>query len=264
MTLAKYNDIDLSKWKDYSDVLTDSLWIINKRDTTGVHSGYYHGNFVPQIPHQLLIRYTKAGDWILDPFMGSGTTLIEAQRMGRNAIGVELQKSVAAEADSRIKIEARQDLISKVIVGDSKTLDLESVLIELGINAVQFVIMHPPYWDIIKFSDDLNDLSNSKSLESFLCDFDKVIENSTRYLEKGRYCAVVIGDKYSRGQITPLGFYCMNLFLKRGFILKAIVIKNFEETKGKANQKNIWRYRALANDFYLFKHEYIMVFKKAI
>ena len=50
--------------------------------------------------------------------------------------------------------------------------------------------------------------------------------------------------------------------MQRGFKLKAILVKNFEETKGKSNQKAIWRYRALASDFYIFKHEYIMVFKK--
>ena len=42
--------------------------------------------------------------------------------------------------------------------------------------------------------------------------------------------------------------------MMRGFKMKAILVKNFDETKGKANQKAIWRYRALASDFYLFKH----------
>lgn len=83
--MGKYNDLDLSQWREYTDIETDSLWIIDKRDNSGAHSGHYHGNFVPQIPHQLFSRYTKKGDWILDPFMGSGTSLIEAQRMGRNS-----------------------------------------------------------------------------------------------------------------------------------------------------------------------------------
>ena len=122
--------------------------------------------------------------------------------------------------------------------------------------------MHPPYWDILKFSDRPDDLSNAKTLEDFLQALGQVIDNTTKPLEKNRYCALVIADKYANSQIVPLGFYCMNLFLERGFIQKAILVKNFDETKGKANQQGIWRYRALASDFYIFKHEYIFIFKK--
>lgn len=93
--------------------------------------------------------------------------------------------------------------------------------------------------------------------------FGQVIDNTVPFLEKNRYCAVVIGDKYANSEIVPLGFHCMNLFIQKGLKLKAILVKNFEETKGKANQKAIWRYRALASDFFIFKHEYIFVFKNA-
>ena len=260
--MAKYNDIDPQKWKEYDDVETDSLWLIDKRDNSGAHTGDYHGNFVPQIPHQLFTRYTKKGDWILDPFMGSGTSLIEAQRMGRNSIGIDLQPEVVREAYDRIQTEQRDDCTVKVAVGDSRTLPMEKLLQSVGIKNVQFVILHPPYWDIIKFSEKEGDLSNSTSLDTFLQSFGEVIDNSTRYLEKNRYCACVIGDKYANSQVIPLGFHCMNQFIEKGFLLKAILVKNFGETKGKANRQGIWRYRAITNDFYIFKHEYIFVFKK--
>ncbi len=260
--MAKYNDLDMSVWKEYDDIYTDTLWMIDKRDNSGVHNGNYHGNFVPQIPNQLFRRYTKKGDWILDPFMGSGTSLIEAQRLHRNSIGVDLQESVAMEALERIKIEKNDNCTGRVCIGDSRHIDLNKTLANIGVEKVQFVIMHPPYWDILKFSDDDNDLSNSESLEHFLENFGQVIDNTCQHLEKNRYCAVVIGDKYANSQIVPLGFHCMNLFLQRGYTMKAILVKNFEDTKGKSNQKAIWRYRALASDFYIFKHEYIFVFKK--
>ena len=261
--MSKYNDLDMKNWKEYSDIYTDSLWIINRRDNSGAHKSKYHGNFVPQIPHQLLSRYTKKGDWVLDPFMGSGTTLIEAQRMERNSIGIELQKTVAEEAETRIQTEAKKGISSIVINDNSKSVDLEEVLKEHGTSSVQFVMFHPPYWDIIKFSENSEDLSNCSSIESFKNDFGAVIDNCTRYLDNNRYCGIVIGDKYSDSQITPLGFICMNLFLERGFILKAIIVKNFGDTEGKSNQQAIWRYRAMSADYYVFKHEYIMVFKKS-
>lgn len=252
----------MSKWKEYDDIKTDSLWIIEKRDNSGAHSGHYHGNFVPQIPHQLFSRYTKKGDWILDPFMGSGTSLIEAQRMGRNSIGIELQHDVAEEAYDRIVTEKNDSVKAKVVVGDSQVCNMNDIMKSVDIDKVQFIIMHPPYWDIVKFSDNPNDLSNCISIDSFLTSFGNVIDNTINILEKNRYCAVVIGDKYANSQIVPLGFLCMNLMIEKGLRLKAILVKNFDETKGKSNKYGIWRYRALASDFYIFKHEYIFVFKK--
>ena len=62
--MAKYNDLDMKRCKEYEDISTDTLWIIDRRDNSGAHSGKYHGNFVPQIPNQLFRRYTKKGDWV--------------------------------------------------------------------------------------------------------------------------------------------------------------------------------------------------------
>lgn len=260
--MGKINDLDMSKWKELTDVWTDSLWIIPQRDNSGAHDGHYHGNFVPQIPHQLLMRYTKAGDFVLDPFAGSGTTLIEAQRMGRNSIGIELQPSVAAEAINRIHSESKDCIVADTFVDDSRVFDTRRILNTYKIDNVQFIIYHPPYWDIIKFSEDENDLSNSETLNEFIDNFRQVVRNTSAILEKGRYCAVVIGDKYANSQLIPLGFYCMQAMQQEGLTLKATIVKNFEETKSKANQKALWRQRALQNGLYLFKHEYIFVFKK--
>jgi DNA modification methylase len=127
---------------------------------------------------------------------------------------------------------------------------------------VQLVIMHPPYHDIIKFSDDPRDLSNAPSVEVFLEGFGKAVDNTVPFLDKGRYLVLVIGDKYIKGDWIPLGFLTMNEVMKRGFSLKSIIVKNFEETSGKRNQKELWRYRALVGGFYIFKHEYVFLLRK--
>lgn len=260
---SQVNDINLNRWKEYTDILTDSLWVLPKRDTTGAHLGWYWGNFVPQIPHQLMLRYTKKGDWVLDPFVGSGTTLIECRRLGRNGIGIDLNADVTSRAAELVGREKnRHSITTKIVTGDSRTIDCQTTLERFGINQVQLLLMHPPYHDIISFSENKHDLSNAATIEQFMSMFGEALDNVGPVLERGRYFALVIGDKYSKGEWVPLGFYCMNEVLKRGYTLKSIVVKNFEETRAKRDQKQLWRYRALVGGFYIFKHEYIFLFKK--
>jgi len=261
---SKINDINLNRWKEYEEIFLDSLWVVPKRDSSGVHMASYWGNFIPQIPQQMLLRYTKKGDWVLDTFVGSGTSLIECKKLGRNGMGIELSSEVAQKARDLIdKQYSEFNVSTEIVVGDSKNIDISSKLKNHNIKQVQLLIMHPPYHDIIKFTDDDRDLSNTQSTDDFLSMFGEVVENATPLLEKGRYFALVIGDKYSKGEWIPLGFYCMREVLNRGYTLKSIVIKNFEDTKGKRNQKSLWRYRALVGGFYIFKHEYIFIFKKS-
>ena len=166
---SKINDINLNRWKEYQEILTDSLWILEKRDTSGAHIGSYWGNFIPQIPNQLMLRYTKKEDWVIDPFVGSGTTLIECRRLGRNGIGVELNSEVAKEAKNLIKKESNTyNVNTEVITGDSRKVGLKETLGKFGIKQVQLLIMHPPYHDIIKFSRNSNDLSNAGTVEEFI------------------------------------------------------------------------------------------------
>ena len=54
----KLNDLDLKNWKAYENIITDSLWLIDKRDSSKFNSGWYWGNFIPQIPQQMMLRYT--------------------------------------------------------------------------------------------------------------------------------------------------------------------------------------------------------------
>jgi len=257
------NDLNLRRWKEHDEVLTDSLWILPRRDSTGGHSAWYWGNFVPQIPHQLMLRYTKAGEWVLDPFAGSGTTLLECVRLGRNGLGIELNPTVAKKTKTAIQsASSRSASRVHIEVGDSSSIPFRKTLTELGVGTVQLVILHPPYHDIIRFSKNKRDLSNARSTRDFLKLLGKVVDNSLRVLDGGRFLALVIGDKYNNREWTPLGFLAMNEVLKRDCSLKSIVVKNFDQTAGKRTQGALWRYRALAGGFYVFKHEYIFIFQK--
>lgn len=265
--MSKINDLDLKDWKNHKEIITDSLWLIPERDNSGAHTGKYWGNFIPQIPRQMMLRYTKRGDVVLDTFLGSGTTLIECKQLGRHGIGVELIPEVVEEAKKQIALEGNGfDVITKVVQGDSQLLEtrqtVEKILKELGKKQAQLLVMHPPYHDIIKFSNDPRDLCNAKTTEQFLMWFQNVVENFSQLLESGRYLALVVGDKYTTGKWIPLGFYTMQKVLDCGYDLKSLIVKNMVGNRAKRNQEHLWRYRALVGGFYIFKHEYVMVFRK--
>lgn len=261
-----YSDINLKQWRDYSHVKTDTLWEFPTRLKEGGHSNEYHGNYIPQIAQQLYERFTKKGDVVLDLFFGSGTSGIEAINMQRRCIGVEL-KDELAEAVSE-KFTPKQLVTDvNIICADSTSQEakdkIQARLDIMGEKKAQFLVLHPPYDDIIKFSDKKEDLSNCSNTEEFYDLFEKVAKNGYDLLEKGRFAALIIGDSYKNSQIQPLGFECMRRMNNLGFITKSIIVKDIQgNEKAKGKTANLWRYRALAGGFYIFKHEYVMIMQK--
>lgn len=261
-----YNDIDLNNWKLYSHIKTGSLWEFSSRDKSNGHSYDYHGNYIPQIATQLFERFTKKNDVILDLFFGSGTSGIEALNMERRCIGVELKEDMVDYVSKKF---TKRELVSKmnIICADSASLSakekIEARLEIMGKKAAQFLVLHPPYDDIIKFSDKKEDLSNCATTEEFYELFKKVAKNGYDLLEKKRFAALIIGDKYANSRLVNLSFECQKRMEELGFITKAVIVKNITgNEKAKGKQANLWRYRALAGGFYTFDHEYIIIFQK--
>lgn len=262
----KHNDLDIENWKN-SDINTDSLWLIKERDKSGKHKNIYHGNFIPQIPNQLIRRYTKKDEIVFEPFMGSGTTLFECEKLGRKYIGLDINPEIVDYVREKMQSENENNdfFINECDSVNSQQMenDLTLAFQKFSKKSVQFVLMHPPYLDIVKFTENPNDLSQINNLKEFIKKFKVVCENSLKYLDKNRYFAIVVGDVYKNSEVNPLAFYCMDM-IKRHFKvkLKGIIVKNIEGNRGKIGQNNIWKYRALKSDYFIFKHEYIYVFKK--
>ena len=261
-----YNDINLNKWKNYPDVKTDTLWLFATKMKTDAFENEYHGCYIPQIAQQLLQRYTKKGDVVLDLFFGSGTTGVEALKAKRRCIGVELKKDLVDAVSERF---TSKQLVTdmNLICGNSADFNVQDKvkarLEVMGEEKAQLLILHPPYDDIIKFSNEEGDLSNCEDTEEFYDLFEDVAKNGYDLLEKGRFAALIIGDSYKNSEVQPLGFECMQRMKNVGFKLKSIVVKDIQgNEKSKGKDANLWRYRALAGGFSIFKHEYIFIFQK--
>ena len=227
-----------------------TVWSFPERGSWATHSGKYRGNWSPYIPRNLILRYSKPGDWVLDQFMGSGTTLVEAKLLNRNAVGVDINPQSVSISETNLYFQCNTK--SKIFVRKGSATDL----FFLKDNHIDLICTHPPYADIIKYSEEIEDDISLLDIEDFLVKMDMVAAESFRVLKKGKICAVMMGDIRKKGDVIPLGFQVMECFLRAGFSNKENIIKE----QHNCLSTDYWSNRN--NDFLLLAHEYIFVFKK--
>ena len=165
------------------------------------------------------MRYSKPGDWVLDQFMGSGTTLVEAKLLNRNAVGIDINPQSISISETNLQFQCETN--SKIFIRKGNATDLHFI----KDSSIDFICTHPPYADIIKYSKDISGDISLLGMEEFLKEMYKVAKESYRVLKKGKMCSVMIGDMRKNGKVVPLGFSVMECFLQAGFVNKEIIIK---------------------------------------
>ncbi|SCY23873.1 DNA methylase [Butyrivibrio hungatei] len=227
-----------------------TIWSFPDRGEWATHSGKYRGNWSPYVPRNLLLKYSKEGDWVLDQFVGSGTSLVEAKLLNRNAIGVDINTNALLLSENNLKFES--DSKSRIVLKEGTAENLDFI----KDNSIDMICTHPPYADIIKYSSGiLGDISLLK-YDDFLASMNKVASEANRVLKKNRICAFMIGDIREHGYVRPLGMDAMQIFIDNGFKLKEIIIKEQHNCRSTA----YWERKK--RSFYLLAHEYIFVLEK--
>ena len=136
--------------------------------------------------------------------------------------------------------------------GDARNLDF------IPDDSIDLICTHPPYANIIKYSDGIeNDLSQLK-VKDFLKEMKKVASESYRVLKKDKFCAVLMGDTRQKGYMIPMSFEVMRIFEDAGFKLKELIIKEQHNCKA----TGYWKTNSVKYNFLLIAHEYLFVFKK--
>ena len=233
---------------------TTTVWSFPERGGWATHRPTYRGNWAPQIPRNLILKYTKEGDLVLDPMVGAGTTLIEARLLNRNAIGIDINSQAIKLSEESLKFEAKNKAKQECYIGDTRKLE------KIASNSIDLIATHPPYLNIIRYSETplASDLSNISSLSKFLSEFEPVVKELYRVLKPDHYCAILIGDTRRHRHYVPLAFNVMKLFLKNGFILKEDIIKIQHNCQATPR----WTAAVKKYDFYLIMHEHLFVFRK--
>ena len=227
-----------------------TVWSFPDRGSHATHSGKYRGNWSPYVPRNLILRYSNPGEWVLDQFMGSGTTLVEAKLLNRNAVGVDINpQSVSISKDN---LNFQCETSSKIFTKNGNATNLHFI----KDNRMDFICTHPPYANIIQYSKGLDGDISSLNVDEFLIEMQQVAKESYRVLKKEKMCAVMMGDIRKSGKVVPLGFRVMECFLQAGFVNKEIIIKE------QHNCRSTEYWKKQNNNFLLLAHEYIFVFQK--
>lgn len=227
-----------------------TIWSFPDRGKWATHSGKYRGNWSPYIPRNLILRYSKKNDWVLDQFLGSGTTLIEAKLLGRNAIGVDVNQESVNLSNSNLNFSCQEQPQIYTKTGNARNLTF------IRSESMDLICTHPPYADIIRYSKGVPEDISYLSYDDFLKAIIDVAKESFRVLKNNGICSFMIGDIRKNGYVLPLGMNVMQKFIDAGFVLKEIIIKEQHNCRS----TDYWERKE--RSFLLLAHEYIFVLEK--
>lgn len=255
--LKKPKRIKYWKPKNFREETT-TVWSYKQRGDWATHDGRYRGNWSPYIPRNVILKYTKPGDVVLDFFVGGGTTAVEAKLLGRKCIARDINPTCVGLTLENLKFMPPQTLFPFLIYEPDVSVGDARVLSGISDNSIDLICAHPPYAGIINYSSNIGgDLSNL-SIENFLNEMKKVAKESYRVLKPGKKCAILIGDTRRHKHVIPIGFQTITVFLEAGFKLKELVIKRQHNCK----TTGFWYEKSTKYNFLLLAHEYLPIFEK--
>ena len=248
----KLNDLDGKKWIKFTKSwsvydskgnkvsnynrpenrkVTNKSWFIHVPPPRENDKIKHPASFPESLIKEFILFFTKKGDWVLDPFLGSGSTLIAAYETGRNAVGIEISEYWAEISRKRLKIVREQAKMDKfltgeetqqiIIVGDSREID--EIWKNYNLPKIKYTITSPPYWNQLKrnyirqkkrveqglptiYSTDPRDLGNIDDYAQFLLEqkliFDKIYDITV----DGGYLTIITNNIYADGRLYPLAF----------------------------------------------------------
>lgn len=260
MRLKRFNDLDGKTWTRYSI----SVWDIVK---TPEEAALKHPAMFPvKLCERLIEIYTHKGDIVLDPFMGSGSTLLAAASLGRKGIGIDVNEEFVSLAKNRLNLlETIEDNLKPEIYCDTA----ENLLKYVGESTVDLVLTSPPYWNIHRrkrtadykeprpYSELERDFGNIEKYEDFMNALKDVFSKVKIVLKPKGHCIIIVMDIRVGSQFIPFHMDIARMMMELGYKFEDIIIWN------RAAEYNNLRPLGYPYQFIVNKvHEYIMIFRK--
>jgi len=218
--------------------------------------GNYPGRFAPSIPRILIKKYTNEGDMVIDPFVGGGTTAVEAKKAKRNFIGMDINPEAIKLTKKKLThINSMPNHICEVILSDARKLFMTD-------KSVDLIITSPPFYNLIKFNKNDSCLSNSSNLVEYKSQLSVCFKEMFRVLKNNKWCCVVISDSIKGWNFYPLGYHIQAILENVGFAIQRVIIHIQSRTDSFLFGNEKVKERVLEKGLFLIAHEYIIICQK--
>jgi len=222
----KLNNLTGKEWIKFT-----KSWFIHTPKRRKENEILHPAKYPESLIEEFIGFFSKEGDWVFDPFLGTGSTLIAAGNTNRNGAGIELMKKYFNTSVKRIKeAEYKTELIP--ILGSSD--NLKKLLNQtVGERLFDFIITSPPYWNQLernnirqknrkesgldtRYSKKKEDLGNIKEYEDFIEKQARIFDEVFDITKPGGYLTVITNNVYFDSRLYPLAFDTAISLTKRG------------------------------------------------
>lgn len=200
----KLNTLSGNEWIKFT-----KTWFIHNPPPRKLGEMLHPAKFPETLIAEFIEFFTKHGQIVLDPLLGTGSTLVACDMTGRIGIGVELEEKWAKIAKTRTK--------QTVILGDARDID------KMKIPKVDFVITSPPYWSQLKrasirqkersdlgipteYSEDTRNIGNIDDYNKFIEEQKRIFEKVYDLVKAGGYLVIITNNVFFEGRLYPLAF----------------------------------------------------------
>jgi DNA modification methylase len=259
------NDLTGTEWIKFT-----KSWNVYRPRSREASEKAHPAKFPEELVEDFVGFFTQEGEWVLDPFLGTGSTLVGCRSLGRNAVGIELTEQYADVARERARQQSLNPVELEVVNDDARAAisDLE--------REFDYCVTSPPYWNMLgrsrggveseqqqreqegldtEYSDSEDDLGNVEAYDAFLDELEGVFLDVHDVLKDGAYLTVVVQNvRTPDGEMKPLAWDLADR-LRDPYVLKQEKLWLQDDT-----QLGIWGYPSeyVSN----VAHHYCLVFEK--
>jgi len=225
--------------KDYRPaIISTTLWDYHKQSygVTPKGNNKYPGVTPAFIIYNLVWRYTKPGDLVLDPMAGSGTTIDVCKEERRRVIAFDI-------------VPTREDIIQ----ADARKLPIEDSIVDL-------VFIDSPYGDNIRYNEHPDNIGHIPATdEKFYDELEKVMVECYRVMKEGAVMGWLIGDQWAKKVFVPVGFKIYEQLIKYFEPIDIICVVRRNQT----SNTPFWHSKALQHNFFLRGFKYLFIVRKS-